>query len=279
MHHRQEKQGVPPEVASAWLHHRFTQIHPFADGNGRVARAIASVVFIKANWFPLIIARDDRTRYIEALEKADLENLRPLIGLFVETQRNALIQASEIAYDVTPAASVDAAIGAILDRLATRGRLATKERLVAKSTAQELVSFTHRRFDQIRRKLYNEIGASSEFGFEVHTGKGIDATRHHAIALVGHTASFEDFDYVVRLHLNADRSATLAISFHTLGQKFRGIIGAVGYYAVADSEPVVVGGGGFQVNYVEEPYQAKARFSTWLEQAIVEGLNEWRRSL
>src|SRR5262245_38287478 len=37
--------GVPPEVESAWLHHRFTQIHPFQDGNGRVARALASLVF------------------------------------------------------------------------------------------------------------------------------------------------------------------------------------------------------------------------------------------
>lgn len=28
--------GVPPEVEAAWLHHAFTQIHPFQDGNGRV---------------------------------------------------------------------------------------------------------------------------------------------------------------------------------------------------------------------------------------------------
>ena len=38
--------GVPLEVEAAWLHHRFTQIHPFEDGNGRVARALASLVFI-----------------------------------------------------------------------------------------------------------------------------------------------------------------------------------------------------------------------------------------
>ncbi len=27
-------------LTGAWLHHRFTQIHPFQDGNGRVARAL-----------------------------------------------------------------------------------------------------------------------------------------------------------------------------------------------------------------------------------------------
>ncbi|HKV28620.1 MAG TPA: Fic family protein, partial [Candidatus Acidoferrales bacterium] len=29
-----------PLLVSAWLHHRFTQIHPFQDGNGRVARTL-----------------------------------------------------------------------------------------------------------------------------------------------------------------------------------------------------------------------------------------------
>jgi Fic family protein len=48
MHSEHDERGVPVEVEAAWFHHRFTQIHPFADGNGRVARAIASLVFIKA---------------------------------------------------------------------------------------------------------------------------------------------------------------------------------------------------------------------------------------
>ncbi|MBD3265075.1 Fic family protein, partial [bacterium] len=51
------------EIQSAWLHHRFTQIHPFQDGNGRVARGLSSLVFIKANWFPLVIHRDQRAEY------------------------------------------------------------------------------------------------------------------------------------------------------------------------------------------------------------------------
>src|SRR4029077_20167961 len=84
MYHRHEERGVPPEVEAAWLHHRFTQIHPFADGNGRVARAISTLVFIKAGWFPLIVKREDWTRYVEALERADRDDLRLLVALFVE---------------------------------------------------------------------------------------------------------------------------------------------------------------------------------------------------
>ena len=41
--------NAAPEVEAAWLHHRFAQIHPFQDGNGRIARALATLIFIKAN--------------------------------------------------------------------------------------------------------------------------------------------------------------------------------------------------------------------------------------
>src|SRR5947209_20053764 len=94
---RQNRQ-VPPEVSSAWLHHRFTQIHPFSDGNGRVARALASLVFIRSGWFPVVIKRDDRPRYIEDLEKADAGDLLQLVALFVESKRTALIHVSDRVY-------------------------------------------------------------------------------------------------------------------------------------------------------------------------------------
>jgi Fic family protein len=35
-----------PVIVSAWFHHRFTQIHPYQDGNGRVARALTTLVLL-----------------------------------------------------------------------------------------------------------------------------------------------------------------------------------------------------------------------------------------
>jgi Fic family protein len=86
-------EGVCPEVEAAWLHHRFTQIHPFQDGNGRVARALASLVFIKEGWFPLTITRDDRKAYIDALEAADEGDLQLLVQLFARIQKAAFLRA------------------------------------------------------------------------------------------------------------------------------------------------------------------------------------------
>ncbi len=94
LHDRYLEDNVPPEVLAAWLHHRFTQIHPFQDGNGRVARALATLVLLRAGWFPLVVHRDQRAAYINALEAADQDNLGPLIGMFAAIQRQAFVNAS-----------------------------------------------------------------------------------------------------------------------------------------------------------------------------------------
>ncbi|MGH3609855.1 MAG: Fic family protein, partial [Pseudonocardiaceae bacterium] len=79
--------GASPAVLAAWVHHRFTQIHPFRDGNGRVARLLATLVFIRAEWLPLVVRRDDRVRYLDALQEADNGDLLPLVKLFDTVQR------------------------------------------------------------------------------------------------------------------------------------------------------------------------------------------------
>lgn len=84
-----------PEVRAAWLHHRFTQIHPFQDGNGRVARALASFEFIRGGLLPLLVERDDRdTLYIPALEAADRGDLQPLVTFFADCMSRVLLRAS-----------------------------------------------------------------------------------------------------------------------------------------------------------------------------------------
>ncbi len=281
MHAENETRGVPVEVEAAWLHHRFSQIHPFPDGNGRVARAIASLVFIKAGWFPLIIKSDNKARYIEALEKADHEDLRPLISMFVESQRNAVIQATEFAYDVRPISTEDEAIAAVRDRLIQRGRLPLGEWLTAKATANELVSVANQRFVQIAQRLGKEIASGRGFGFGVSSG-GYDASdraRAQAVVQAGHIADFQEYNAAVQLFLTTDRRDLLALSFHALGPRYRGIIGVIAYLSIQGAEPIIIEGPSFQINYEEEVSKARDRFSTWLEHVIVEGLKEWRRTL
>ena len=102
MHREHRERRVPPEVEAAWLHHRFVQIHPFQDGNGRVARALATLVMIRAGWFPLVVTDAGRAEYIDALEMADAGDLRPLVRLFSAIQRRAFEGAIDSARGVIP---------------------------------------------------------------------------------------------------------------------------------------------------------------------------------
>lgn len=110
-----------PEVRAAWLHHAFTQIHPFQDGNGRVARALASIDLIRAGLFPVVIDRDQKISYIEALERADDGDLGSLVRLFVDNIERDMLRALGIAEKVLEGArGIDAVIRAAAVKVAGR---------------------------------------------------------------------------------------------------------------------------------------------------------------
>lgn len=60
-----------PLLQAAYSHFALVAIHPFADGNGRVARALASVFLYRAASIPLLIYADQKASYFSALEIAD----------------------------------------------------------------------------------------------------------------------------------------------------------------------------------------------------------------
>jgi prophage maintenance system killer protein len=280
MHLEHESRQVPPEVSAAWLHHRFTQIHPFADGNGRVARAIATLVFIRAGWFPLVIKRDDRARYIECLEKADDGDLRPLIELFVEMQRNLLIAATEIGEDVRPIASAHDAILAARDRLMQQGKVALKSWQVAKETAAKLVLVAAHRLEEVAAELSVEIGALRPgFAFDTSIEDFRDGVRQLALQKAGIAPAYSDFSEVVRLTLRTEAVSQLTLSFQAVGPAFRGLVNVLPYLVVPGGSPMLIDGGSFLINYEEDLASATARFTTWLDRVIVNGLSQWRLTL
>lgn len=58
----------------AWFQHKFVQIHPFNDYNGRMARMLTTLLLVKFNLHPIEIkaeTKKDRIIYIKALQSAD----------------------------------------------------------------------------------------------------------------------------------------------------------------------------------------------------------------
>jgi Fic family protein len=80
-----------PILQAAYVHWALTHIHPFADGNGRVARAVASYFLLKGANLPVVISRDRKASYLQALEWADAGEPQQLVDYFairaVDTSR------------------------------------------------------------------------------------------------------------------------------------------------------------------------------------------------
>ena len=69
-----KKSEKNPIETSAFLHHRFVEIHPFLDGNGRVARLLTNLYLIGLGYSPIVIKTEDRTKYYRYLKAADAGN-------------------------------------------------------------------------------------------------------------------------------------------------------------------------------------------------------------
>jgi hypothetical protein len=68
-----------PILQAAYAHYALTAVHPFADGNGRVARALASVYLYRAASIPLLILMEHRSEYFGVLRRADVHDYVPLV--------------------------------------------------------------------------------------------------------------------------------------------------------------------------------------------------------
>ena len=77
---------VHPIFQAAWLHHSFAAIHPFQDGNGRVARLLGSLSLIREKLLPFTVDRSRKKEYIESLREADQGDYTKLVKFISDQQ-------------------------------------------------------------------------------------------------------------------------------------------------------------------------------------------------
>ncbi len=283
MHENHIKEGVSVEITAAWLHHRFTQIHPYQDGNGRVARTLASMTFIKAGWFPVVVTRDDRPRYIDALEVADEGDLRSLISFLTYIQKHALFAAIQSAAEIRGVHNIDEAIAAAKRALTSLGRPTEPAIwLNAKETADRLMIIAHARLEQIASRLGKEIsetGADQEFSV---AAKRDDNYNYISRLELPYSPNRDEYarSVIMDIHSNREESwASIEVQAHAIGSKFRGLIALLIAFQGEPGGIKIASDESFQINYAESFDSAKNRFTTWLDESLVNALNIWRKSL
>jgi Fic family protein len=300
-HLAQEKAKVPSEIQAAWLHHRFTQIHPFQDGNGRVARVLASLIFLRSDWFPLVVTRDDRENYIQSLECADAGDLRPLISLFADIQKGAFLKAISISQSVLSESTREKdVIAAGVERLKAKLEGKKEGQKNVFGLANELVNRAENKLKKTAQELEKAFSvANREYNknFKAYVDKAtlnehMDRLHWYGSDVVGiakslaYFADTRTFRAWVKLNIREDRQTQLVFSFHCVGAQFIGLMGVSGFIKFKDmdeddtsahQEPQIIADKIFAFSYNEKEDDVFLRFDEWLKNATLFALEQWRK--
>jgi Fic family protein len=80
-----------PSVRAVRGHWLFGYIHPYPDGNGRMARFLMNVLLASGGYPWTVVRVEDRTEYLKALGRTSIDvNARPFASFIAERVRWSL---------------------------------------------------------------------------------------------------------------------------------------------------------------------------------------------
>jgi Fic family protein len=273
-----------PILIAAWLHHRFTQIHPYTDGNGRLARTLMTYVLLKADLLPVVIQGDDisRTQYINALESANYGNLEPLVLLIAQLEQEAILQALSFETEEKPITS--AVFEAIKEKLEKRNKESQSKLRQVNEVALAARAFTkiylERQLDQLNEILFNLERPKLEFtegGDDKNNGHWY---RYQLIQVAKQSSTFVNFSehrYFLKAKIQIQQEQLIfVVSWHHVGRELSGVMQATAFAELESAQQSPAQSENF-FNCSTEPYTLthstnpdtiNGHFTAWLDSAF-----------
>ncbi len=286
-----------PVLVAAWLHHRFAQIHPYQDGNGRVARALTTLVLLRAGLLPLVVDRDMRVEYIDALEHADGGRLADLAKIFARLERSAILQALSVDADaeISHHRSLSSAVvESLKQRFGKRREVKDAELRRVNGVAIALRGQAKQTLESTGRDLKAAISQVAETEVRVIEG-GADRDTGHwykyevvkSANELGKYANFVENHYFARSTVRSAREQLVFVtSFHHVGRELSGVMEATAFarmgsfeesddrklisqdFSLCSTEP-------FVFTYKTDATTVLEPFSRWLDTALAVALKEF----
>jgi hypothetical protein len=286
-----------PIIVAAWLHHRFTQIHPYQDGNGRVARALTTLILLRADLLPLVLDRDLRGEYIKALEDGDAGDLSALASIFARLERTAILQALSVNADAE-VSHQKTLTSAVIENLAEKFNKRREEKLAAlrrvNEVAMTLRTQAHNAIESSFRELREPVSKIGEPEVRITDG-GPDRGNAHwyrfevgrSATEAGKFANFVEHHYFVKASMRAGRERLIFVtSFHHVGRELSGVMEATAFsklesfeqsddrdsvsqdFFLCSVEP-------FVFTYKTEVSEIADSFGRWLDAALAVAIKEY----
>lgn len=81
----EQKGELSPIELAAVFHYRYIRIHPFEDGNGRIARLLVNYILTRHHYPMIVVKSKDKDRYLTALNRCDIQvGVTPSVGAHAE---------------------------------------------------------------------------------------------------------------------------------------------------------------------------------------------------
>lgn len=293
----EEYEHDDPVLVAAWAHHRFTQIHPYQDGNGRLARALTTLVLLRADLLPLVVDRDLRVEYIDSLKLADGGDLGDLAKIFARLERAAILQALSVDADADIARQrslTSAVLQSLKHKFGKRREEKDAELRRVNGVALALRSQAKRALESASRELKDAISQMAATEVRVIEG-GTDKDsghwyKHEVVKSAndaGKYANFSENHYFARSTVRSGREQLVfVISLHHVGRDLSGVMEATAFarlesfeesderqlisqdFSLCSPEP-------FVFTYETQPAAIADPFARWLDTALAVAVKEF----